>query len=184
MTKKMKILLALIIAVQLLVPSSLLAYHYSVYSTAKSLGTEYWFEITYLSFDDHYVSDDSYEIAEGTMSFDLEEMWRLSTDKITPVISPQNNVISLKKLGDDEKTDIWFSYRIYNRSRILETDSFSFVNPEKKGAIKQALRTEYLRYKSDNENYEHAYLTAKIYKGIFLPTAIYFKGERIIEINL
>ena len=71
-----------------------------------------------------------------------------------------------------------------DQNSTLEADSYSFVNPEKKGAIKQALRTEYLQYKSDSEEYEKAYLTAKIYKGLFLPTAIYFRGEKIIDINL
>jgi hypothetical protein len=185
MTKKLKIFIALTLAVQLFVPSFLAAYHYSLYSTAKSLETEYRFEISYMSFDDHYVFEDSFsEIAEGTLSFHLAEIWDVSSDRIVPLISPQNNVISLKKPGDGDKTDIWFFYRTYSQNSSLETDSFSFVNPEEKGSIKQALRNEYSHFKGDEETFEHAYLTAKIYKGLFLPTAIYFKGEKIIDINL
>lgn len=185
MNKKLKIFIALTLAVQLFVPSFLAIYHYSLYSTAKNLETEYRFEISYMSFDDHYVYEDSFsEIAEESLSFDVAEAWRLSSDRMTLLVSPQNNVISLKKLGDGEKTDLWISRRTYYQNSTLEADSFSFVNPEKKGAIKMALRTEYLQYKSDSEEYEKAYLTAKIYKGLFLPTAIYFKGEKIIDINL
>ena len=184
MNRKLKIFIALTLAVQLLVPSFLGAYHYSLYSTAKNLETEYRFEISYMSFDDHYVSDSSHEIAEESLSFDVAEAWRLSSDRMTLLVSPQNNVISLKKLGDGEKTDLWISRRTYYQNSTLEADSFSFVNPEKKGAIKMALRSEYSHYKQENEEYERAYLTAKIYKGLFLPTAIYFRGEKIIDINL
>ncbi len=185
MNKKLKIFLAITLVLQLLFPSSLLIYQYSLLSTVKNLSTEYTFEIAHLSFADYYVYEDSFsEIAEGPLSFHLAEDWKVSAEKVTPVLSPQNNVLSLRKLQDGDKTDVWFYNRHYYRNRIIEPEFFSFVNEEDKGGLKRDLRNEYSHFKEDEETFEHAYLTAKIYKGIFLPTAIYFRGEKIIDITL
>ncbi len=185
MNKKLKIFLALTLVIQLLVPSSLLIYQYSLLNTVKNLETEYTFEISSLSFDDYYVYEDSFsEISEGPLSFLLAEDWRVSADKVTPVLSPQNNVLMLEKLKDGDKTDVWFYNRYYYRNRSIEPEFFSFVNEEDKGELKRDLRNEYSHFKGDEKDFEHAYLTAKIYKGVFLPTAIYFRGEKIISIEL
>lgn len=185
MNKKLKIFLALTLVIQLLVPSSLLIYHNSLYAAARSSETEYTIELSYLSFDDSYVYEDSFsEIAEGNMSFEIVSAMITASGKLTPVLSPKNNVLYFQKLKDGNNTDVWLYARNYYNSCSIDTEHFSFVNPEEKGSIKQALRNEYSHFKGDEETFEHAYLTAKIYKGLFLPTAIYFKGEKIIDINL
>ena len=35
-----------------------------------------------------------------------------------------------------------------------------------------------------HENGSYAYVTAKVYRGVFIPTAIYVKGEKVITIHL
>ncbi len=185
MNKKLKIFLALTLVIQLLVPSFLLIHHYSVLSTAKNLETEYKFELSHLAFDDRYVHENSFaKIEDGALEFDIAEGWRISKAKVTPVLSPQNNVITLQELKDNDKTDVWFYYRYYRQNSTIEPERFSFEPGVDKGSVKLAIRTEYYNYKVDAEEKEPAYLTAKIYKGVFIPTAIYFRGEKIISINL
>ena len=185
MNKKLKIFLALTLVIQLLVPSSLLIYHNSLYAAARSSETEYTIELSYLSFDDSYVYEDSFsEIAEGNMSFEIVSAMITASGKLTPVLSPKNNVLYFQKLKDGNNTDVWLYARNYYNSCSIDTEHFSFVNEENKGGLKRDLRNEYSHFKGDEETFEHAYLTAKIYKGLFLPTAIYFKGEKIIDINL
>lgn len=185
MNKKLKIFLALTLVIQLLVPSSLLIYHNSLYAAARSSETEYTIELSYLSFDDSYVYEDSFsEIAEGNMSFEIVSAMITASGKLTPVLSPKNNVLYFQKLKDGNNTDVWLYARNYYNSCSIDTEHFSFVNEENKGGLKRDLRNEYSHFKGDEETFEHAYLTAKIYKGLFLPTAIYFRGEKIIDITL
>lgn len=185
MNKKLKIFLALTLVIQLLVPSSLLIYHNSLYAAARSSETEYTIELSYLSFDDSYVYEDSFsEIAEGNMSFEIVSAMITASGKLTPVLSPKNNVLYFQKLKDGNNTDVWLYARNYYNSCSIDTEHFSFVNEAEKGKIKQDIRTEYYQYKKDSEDCERAYLTAKIHKGVFIPTAIYFRGEKIIDISL
>lgn len=181
MTKKIKIFIALTLAVQLLVPSILLAYHYSVLNTAKGTETEYTFRLKGLYFGDDYKYDDSFaEIEDGPMVFYIEDVFMTSNRKLTPVLSPKGNVVEVKALKNED-TDVWFYTNYYYESSTVQPENFSFVNEEEARSIKYAIRNEFNQY---TEEREYVYLTAKIYKGIFIPTGIYFRGEKIIEINM
>lgn len=186
MNKKLKAFISLAIVIQLLVPSFLLVHHYSVLSTAKQLETEYTFEISRIYFNNYYF--DYTEGAatlkqDGPMEFDTDAVISWGNKKIKVIASPQNNVIDTQELKSGETADSWFYSKYYRQNSVIDAEKYSFepgVNGEE---IKAVLRREYSILK-DKEDREPAYLTAKIYKGLFLPTAIYFKGEKIIDINL
>ena len=76
--------------------------------------------------------------------------------------------------------ETWFYGRCFTEE--IAPESYSFAEGTDPDTIRAQIRAEYnLKNQRDRES---AYLTAKIYRGVFLPTAIYFRGEKIIDITL
>ncbi len=187
MNKKLKAFIALTIVIQLLVPSFLLVHHYSVLSTAKSLETEYTFELSRIYFNNYYFDYTGGSATlrqDGPMEFDTDAVISWSNKKLKVIASPQNNVIDTQELKSGDTADSWFYSKYYKQNSTIDAEKYSFEAGVNSEEIKEELRREYSWVNKDKEDREPAYLTAKIYKGVFIPTAIYFRGEKIISINL
>ena len=182
MNKKLKLFLALSLVIQLLVPSSLLIYHYSLLSTAQNLDTEYRFELGYFSLDYYYdfKSENPTDHLDGPIYLNISGVSSRRNSKYTVVSTPKNNVVSLQTISEKTETDVWFYGRCFTEE--IAPVSYSFAEGTDPDTIRAQIRAEYnLKNQRDRES---AYLTAKIYRGVFLPTAIYFRGEKIIDITL
>lgn len=182
MNKKLKIFVALTVIIQLLVPSSLLICQYSVLDTAKNLETEYKFNLSGLKLNYKLNSENSPDTTESPIFFSIANFNYQSRGKYTVFASPNNKVLSVKKLQDGDDTDYWFYGKSFMVSCTIEPENYSYAPDIDVNALKEQLRREFNI--SDASQREPLYLTAKIYKGIFIPTAIYFKGEKIIDIKL
>lgn len=180
MKNKIKIFLILVLVIQLLVPSYLLVHHYSLINTAMEEKTEYLFVIDYMEF-----WSDSKNYTEeyvSTLHFSIYDTAGLYNERIA-VSADENGIARLRALEDKKQTDIWFDYDYYEKSNSVGEGEFSFTERENAPDIVKELRQRYLWYNRKDENKEYVYLSAKIYKGIFIPTAIYYRGEKVIEIN-
>lgn len=179
MTRKIKAFLALSLVIQLLIPAYLLIHHYSVTNTALESATEYRFRINSMHFD--IFSDvDVYECKE--ISFSVEEIVGFYNQKIAVSLN-ENGMPVLEELKDKKQTDTWFDYDYYDQKTNLYPEDFTFADGIDIQRTIRKIKSEYSWFNRKDENKTYAYLTAKIYKGVFIPTAIYFNGVKIITIN-
>lgn len=184
MNKKLKVFLALTLVIQLFVPVFLLAYHHSLLSTAKSLDTEYSFELDAIFLDYYYdfKAENPTERKNAPLTFNIYEIASWGNSRYTVRATPKNNVIGINKTDSVADTDTWFYGRYFDEICKIEYGKYSFSEGVDGAEIRAQLRTEYnVNLRGDREP---AYLTAKIYKGVIIPTSIYFRGEKIIDINL
>lgn len=179
MTRKIKAFLALTLIIQLLIPAYLLIHHYSVTNTALESATEYRFRINSMHFD--IFSDvDVYECKE--ISFSVEEIVGFYNQKIAVSLN-ENGMPVLEELKDKKQTDIWFDYDYYRQKTNLYTEDITFSDGIDIQSTIRKIKSEYSWFNRKDEYKTYAYLTAKIYKGVFIPTAIYFNGIKVITIN-
>ena len=180
MTLKAKAFLCFALIIQLLVPAYLLSHHYSVTNSALTSATEYRFRINSIKFDYSIDSDNDY-ICEG-IDFRVEEIDGLWDKKIAVSLN-ENGVSVVEELEDKKQTDVWFDYDYYKQSRYLSPDEITFSPDRSVRSIISDIRSEYSWFNRNDEYKTYAYVTAKIYKGVFIPTAIYFNGIEVITIT-
>ncbi len=181
MNKKLKATLALTLIIQLLIPSFLLWHHNFVLNSARALEEEYTLRLYFFNFSDG-VSNPSPE-QENVIQFSAAPLSYISSRKYTVTVNSKNIVTGAPRLTDENKTDTWFYGRAYSKNSRITPDKYSVTEGTDIDSIERELSIEAVK-SSDDESREFPYLTAKIYKGVFLPTAIYFKGEKIIDIFL
>ena len=182
MTRKIKAFLSLTLIIQLLIPAYLLVGHYSVMDTALTSATEYRFRINSIKFDYYVDTDNSYNYVCEEISLRVEEIDSLHNKKIAVSLN-ENGIPVLEELKNKNQTDIWFDYDYYEQYCKLSADEFTFSPDRSPRSIITDIRSEYSWFNRNDENKTYAYLTAKIYKGVFIPTAIYFNGIKVITIT-
>ena len=70
---------------------------------------------------------------------------------------------------------------IFNPEDLNALDTFA---PDRSATdIIRKISREYSWFNRNDEYKTYAYVTAKIYKGVFIPTAIYFNGIEVITIT-
>ena len=184
MNKKLRIFLVITLVIQLLVPSFLLIYHYSVQNTARGLETEYKFELDSLIVDHYYdiKSETPSDSPDAPLSFDIYDIRSWGNSRHTVRTTPKNSVIGIERLKGSPDTDTWFYGKCFRDISEISPENYSFADGIDVSAVRADIRQEY--YFGIRGEREPAYLTAKIYKGVIIPTSIYFRGEKIIDINL
>lgn len=177
MNKKLKAFTAIVIIIQLLVPVYLLAHHYSIRKYTEENTEEYKFRLEYLMMYNDYndISKEKelmirYYIDGMSYNFGTTAGINIGTDGFAHVT---------KKDADKALTDVWFSKKYYKSHTTLSPAQYSF----EPSADVVKLQKE-LANKKFYANETTSYITAKVYKGIFIPTAIYYNGEKIITISL
>lgn len=180
MTRKAKVFLCFALIIQLLIPAYLLSRHYSVMNTALTSVTEYRFRINRIDFE-YYTDNDNNYVCTG-IDFHVEEIDGLYNRKIAVSLN-ENSMPVVDELKDEKQTDIWFDYDYYKQSRELSADEITFSPDRSVRSIISDIRKEYSWFNRKDENKTYAYVTAKIYKGLFIPTAIYFNGIKVITIT-
>ncbi|MBQ2758548.1 MAG: hypothetical protein IJE93_02145 [Clostridia bacterium] len=180
MTRKAKVLLILTLIIQLIIPAYLLSHHYSVTNSALMSATEYRFRINSIDFG--YYKDEDNNFVCDEIRFYVEEIDGLRNKKIAVSLN-ENGLPVLEELKDKKQTDIWFDYDYYKQSRELSADDITFSPNRNMTEIIADIRSEYSWFNRKDENKTYAYVTAKIYKGVFIPTAIYFNGIEVITIT-
>ncbi len=180
MNKKMKVLLALTLIIQLLIPSYLLYHHYTVMDTALNSAEEYRFRIDSLEFEIPTDPDADYECE--SVYFRVTDIEAFYNKKIAVTLS-EDGFPQVDEVDNSNKSDCWFDYKHYKQSKNLYKEDFAFNADIAVRYTLNKLRKEYAWYNKNDEDRKYAYVSAKIYKGRFIPTAIYFEGIKVITIN-
>lgn len=181
MKKSAKIITALTLIIQLLIPSYLLVHHYTLINTALKSEDEYMFEIDIIHFDHKNIFNYS---ADGINSFYFEifDFMPLDTEKIA-VEKDEDGQLTVKELTKDNKTDVWFNYDYYSKNSFFTRGEYQFESTDNISTLITSINKEYYALSTKDEVRNPAYVSVKIYKGIFIPTAIYFNGEKILTIT-
>lgn len=179
MTQKTKIFIALTLVIQLLFPTGLLVHRHTVLKEALATEDEYIFELSELRL---VVPNTAYPSADSCEAFwfSINDVYAYSAAKIAVSVGADGLAV-VSELDRKKDTDCWFSYDYYNKNSNFEKGEFTIITTD----FRQ-LRSEIIsEYSIFNKNAEEkpAYVTAKIHNGVFLPTAIYFNGEKIIDIS-
>ncbi len=164
--KKLTALIVFTLVLQLLLPGCLLSHHYNVRSFAMEHSIDYKFRISDLNLYDD-------EINFWIEGYIWDEKKSVSID---------SEGFALMSDYDKKKGDCWFDGEYYRKSCWLYSGEFVY-EPDIDVKTLQSKTRKAFGWASDlfTEKCE-AYVTAKIYKGVFIPTAIYVDGEKVITI--
>lgn len=174
--KKLKIIIIASLILQLLLPLYLLSYHYSAYDEAVNETDDFRFRLEYL---DIYDMHDTGEAVQH-LSFEIEDIYDYYMQDIEVAVGEDGFAeISASKNKNLNKN--WFTFKYYYDSNFYTSEKYEYaegVDVSKLIYTVNSLRVE------DVKNPDGFYITAKAYKGIFIPTAIYFDGIKVISFNI
>ncbi len=173
MNKKLKIIVSVLLIIQLALPVYFLVCHCYTVSYAVRNAPEYKFDLEYL-----HISD--YDDDKNSLSFEISGL-SYRTAAITTTI---NGFAVITSYNGKKKTDSWFSRNFYAANTFFPEDKYS-LEP---GADIQMLKQRFSEYKlieqPDGKFVSATYITAKVYKGVFIPTALYYEDQKILTFTV
>lgn len=181
MNKKIKALVALTLIIQLLIPSYLLIYHYTVLDAAFDSETEYRFRIYDMDFDAPPLINTTDDCLG--LYFDIENAILYNSAPIA-VSTDENGQAVLSVLESKWQTDNWFDYKIYEQNSYISKVDFTFEPDIDAVVLMNEIRSNFLWLNRNNKYNPGVYVTAKVHKGIFIPTAVYYGEVKVITIHL
>ncbi len=168
MNKKLKIAVALVLILQLLVPVSLLVYNQALIKTTLEKGTELKFSLLNIYESTRYTEENI------CVNFYVDGF--VYNNKNVKISSDSEGFAKFYR--EDGEND-WINRDFVYKAQKLTADEITMVEPFTEEDFKVYLR----RHDYAKDIREHFYVTAKIYRGIFIPTALYYDGIKIAEIN-
>ena len=168
MNKKLKIAVALVLILQLLASFSLLIYNNAVMKTTLEKGTELKFRL--INIYEHTMYTDE----KLSVNFYIDGF--VYNNKNVKISSDSEGFARFYTEGGEND---WINRDFVYKAQKLTADEISIVEPFTKEDFKVYLR----RHDYSKDILDHFYVTAKIYKGVFVPTAIYYDDMKIAEIN-
>ena len=186
--KKFKLIVILVLVIQIILPAGMLGYHYSIYNYALNNTPDFKF---YLSYFDLYSYGDNDEIIyddedkNDVLYFDIAYRY-YRTDM--EVVADMNGFVVISAVQDKKLNKHWFSYDNYNKmgSFSQAEGEFTYVDTEEAKKVMSQWKDTYFDHYGDDEikfkGGNAVYITAKVYKGVFIPTAVYKDNVKVIEI--
>ena len=189
MNKKLRLFVIIALVIQIILPAGLLGYHYHIYNYALNNTPDFKF---YLSYFDLYSRDGdngiTYNFSESgkdVFHFSIAHRYRNTNME---VVADMNGFVVLSALQNKRLNKHWFSYKNYNKIGAFSqaAGDFTYVDTEEARKVMTEWKERYFDhfdfaeievYKSDS-----LYITAKVYKGMFIPTAVYKDNVKVIEI--
>ena len=186
--KKLKLIIILALVIQIILPAGMLAYHYSIYNYAINNTPDFKFYLTYFDLYNYgegkeILYDDKDE--NDVLYFDIANRY-YRTDM--EVVADMNGFAVLSAVQDKKLNKNWFSYDNYNKmgSFSQAEGEFTYVDTEEAKKIMSEWKDRYFDiYGTDDIEFKGGntvYITAKVYKGVFIPTAVYRDNVKVIEI--
>lgn len=176
--KKLKIFIIAVLIIQLLLPAGLLIYQHTLNKNAIEGSTEFRFKLDHLSI---------WNYGEVTLNFSIDDVHSLRREDIAVTVGA-DGIAELRIAENKKLNKHWFSYENYSKlgSFSLADEEFSYADsPEAKEILDKWPRRLY-HEKDEILNYSGGntmFLTAKVYKGLFIPTAIYNEDVKIIDLH-
>ena len=189
MNKKLKLFIIIALVIQIILPAGLLSYHYSVYNYALNNTPD--FKIYASWFDLHSYGENGeilygYEDeGNGVLYFDLKDMLY---DEDMAVTTGADGFAVLSEAENKKLNKHWFSYDSYRKlsSYSQEEGEFEYVDTEEARKVMSDWIGYFDYYDEGGIDYNGGnvvYITAKVYKGVLIPTAIYKDDVKIITLN-
>lgn len=175
MNKRLKALTAVVIIIQLLIPAYLLTYHYEIRKYTEENAREYKFRLEHIT--PHYEYDDLSAESMLMISYYIDKMSYNYGNTAAVNVGADGFAHVTRRDADKNKTDIWINKKYYRNYITLSPSQYAFEASVDVDTLLQELSDK----KTDIRN--TAYITAKVYKGIFIPTAIYYNEKKILTIN-
>lgn len=170
--KKLKIIIVASLILQLILPLYLLSYHYSAYDEAISQTEEFKFRLSYLDIYNIYDTGDAVQ----HLSFEIKDIYDFYGNDIE-VTEGEDGFAEMSSSINKSLNKNWFTFKYYYESNYYSSEEFYFA--EGVDATKLVYTINAL-HEEDVLNPEGFYVTAKVYKGIFIPTALYYDGAKVI----
>ena len=174
--KKLKIIITATLVLQLILPLYLLAYHYSAYDEAVNQTEDFSFRLEYL---DIY---DIYDTGEGVqnLNFEIKDIYDYYGEDIEVTVG-EDGFAEMSGAKNKALNKHWFTFKYYYESNDFTSEEYEYTE----GTDVTRLIYDVNSLHAENvKNPEGFYMTAKVYKGIFIPTAIYFDGEMVISFHI
>lgn len=181
MNKKFKIMIALTLIIQLLIPVSMLCHHVTVKNITLNHSTEYKFKLLDMDFYG-YNKENGEIMKDGSLYFEVGGVHNYYGEKIAVTVG-EDGFVDLAEPENIIKTNCWFDYYYCNENSHFKYGEFSFEPDVDVEQLKKEINETYGWASNFHENGCYAYVTAKVYMGMFIPTAIYVKGEKVITIH-
>ena len=171
--KKLKIIIIASLILQLLLPLYLLTYHYSAYDEAINETEDFRFRLEYLNIYDIY------DTGEGVqhLDFTIKDAYDYYMQDIEVTVG-EDGFAELTTSKNKALNKNWFTFKYYYDSNFYSSEEYDYTEGVD---VTRLIYTVNSLYVEDVENPDGFYMTAKVYKGIFIPVAIYFDGARVIE---
>ena len=183
MNKKFKIVVALTLIIQLLIPSYLLYHHYTVRDYALNHSPEYKFKLLDIDFWGYDFMQNESDIIDEPMDIEIGGVRNHYGEKIAVTIG-EDGFADLAELESQLQTSCWFDYDYCRKNSTFYENEYFFEADVDIKALVTEINNTYGWASNFHENGSYAYVTAKVYKGVFIPTAIYVRGEKVITILL
>lgn len=169
MNKKLKIIVSVLLIIQLALPVYFLVHYCSTVSYAVRNAPEYKFDLEYL-----HISD--YDDDKNSLSFEISGP-SYRTAAITTTI---NGFAVITSYNGKKKTDSWFSRNFYAANTFFPEDKYILEPGADIQLLKQRFSEQKLIGLADEKFIAATYITAKVYKGVFIPTALYYENQKIL----
>lgn len=189
--KKLRLFIIAVLVLQLLVPAGLLWYHNSLHRHAMAESPDFKIRVDYL-----HIWDYQNNSAE-TLYFELQDLSYRNRHEDKTVTVGANGVATITTAENKRLNKYWFSLDNYRKIGGLDESEFSFVDTtEAREVLLRWCDSPYIKkgYINDGGNLSYddfgyaysdaLYITAKVYKGLIIPTAVYCGDVRIIDIKI
>ncbi len=181
--KKLKIFIIAVLIVQMLLPAGLLTNEYSKRSEAFRYSPDFKFRLYYLDIWD--LPDEEGEVL--SFSIATKDLRTYYGDDIA-VTADEKGYAKFSLAENKRLNKFWFSYKQYQNigSYKASKGEFTYVDTEEAKKVMSEWKQRYFDHYGDDEikfnGGNSVYITARIYKGIFIPTAVYKDGVKVIEL--
>ena len=186
--KKLKLIIILALVIQIILPAGMLAYHYSIYNYALNNTPDFKFCLSYFDMysygENNEITYKDGESGKDVFYFDIANS-PYRTDVAVTVDADGFAVMT--GIENKRLNKHWFSYENYNKLESFnQTEGdFRYVETEEAEKIMKEWKIRYFDiYEEDviiHKGGNAVYITAKVYKGIFIPMAVYKDNVKIIE---
>ena len=186
--KKFKLIIIIILVIQIILPAGMLGYHYSIYNYALNNTPDFKFYLSYFDLYSHGENDEIIyddEEKNDVLYFDIAYRYYREDMAVT---ADANGFAVVSEIENKKLNKHWFSFSNYNKmGAFSQSDGeFTYVDTEEARKIMSEWKERYYDHygKAEIEVYQadSLYITAKVYKGMFIPTAVYKDNVKVIEI--
>ena len=171
--KKLRIFIIAVLILQILMPAGLLYHHYSLHSRARKDSPEFKFRLE--SIDVYQI----YDTGEGDerLDFYVEDLFQYYHDDIAVTVG-DDGYAHMAKPENKRLNKHWFTFNYcYDKSQ-MNNDNYVYEDGVDVAELHHKI---YNTYGKDVSKPDGFYVTAKVYKGIFIPVAIYIENEKVIS---